>query len=33
MIYEGKIVYQGMEYEFEIDASDGTVLEWDAEPQ
>lgn len=31
-VYEGKIVYQGMEYEFEIDAATGTVLEWDAEP-
>lgn len=32
LIYEGKIVYQGMEYEFEIDAYSGTVLEWDADP-
>ena len=31
-IFEGKIVYDGMEYEFEIDAADGTILEWDAEP-
>ena len=29
--YEGKIVYGGMEYEFEIDGYTGTVLEWSAE--
>ena len=29
--YEGKIIYNTMEYEFEIDAYTGTVLEWDAE--
>ena len=29
--YEGKIIYAGMEYEFTIDASTGSVLEWDAE--
>lgn len=28
-VYEGKIVYNGLEYEFEIDASDGTVLSWE----
>ena len=31
LIYEGKIVYNEMEYEFEIDAATGTILEWDAE--
>ena len=29
--YEGKIIYNGMEYEFKIDASTGTITEWDAE--
>lgn len=29
--YEGSIVYDGMEYEFEIDAYSGAILEWDAE--
>ena len=29
--YEGTIVYDGMEYEFEIDAYSGAILEWDAE--
>ena len=28
-IYEGKIVYNGWEYEFEMDASTGAFLEWD----
>lgn len=31
--YEGTILYQGWEYEFEIDAYSGAILEWDAEPQ
>lgn len=29
--YEGRIIYQGMEYEFEIDAYSGAIREWDAE--
>ena len=29
--YEGEIVYNNMEYEFTIDATTGTVVEWDAE--
>lgn len=29
--YEGKIIYSGMEYEFTIDATTGTVTEWDVE--
>ena len=29
--YEGTIIYQGMEYEFEIDAYSGAIREWDAE--
>lgn len=28
-IYEGSIYYQGIEYEFEIDAVTGTFLDWD----
>lgn len=30
-IYEGSIVYNEREYEFEIDAVSGDVLEWDSE--
>jgi uncharacterized membrane protein YkoI len=30
--FEGEIHYNGMEYEFEIDAYEGTILEWDEEP-
>lgn len=29
--YEGKIIYNQMEYEFTIDASTGVITEWDAE--
>ncbi len=29
--YEGKIIYSGMEYDFTIDASNGSVVEWEAE--
>ena len=29
--YEGKIIYGGCEYEFTIDATTGTVVEWDVE--
>lgn len=29
--YEGKIIYGGTEYEFTIDATTGSVMEWDAE--
>ncbi|MDE7311334.1 MAG: PepSY domain-containing protein [Eubacterium sp.] len=32
MEYEGKIVYEGMEYEFEIDAYSGAFRSWEAEP-
>lgn len=31
IVYEGKFFYNEMEYEFEIDAQTGTILEWDAE--
>ena len=30
--YEGKILYDGMEYEFEIDAYSGAFRSWEAEP-
>ena len=30
--YEGKIVYGGMEYEFEIDGYSGAIRGWEAEP-
>lgn len=30
-VYEGKIVYNGVEYEFEINAADGSFLEWDVD--
>lgn len=30
--YEGKIIYNGMEYEFEIDASSGAFRSWETEP-
>lgn len=30
--YEGEILYNGMEYEFEIDAYSGLIREWSAEP-
>lgn len=29
--YEGKIIYDGTEYDFTIDASSGAVIEWEAE--
>ena len=32
MEYEGKIVYGGMEYEFEIDGYSGAIRSWEAEP-
>lgn len=31
LLYEGKIIYNQMEYEFEIDAYSGTILDWEAE--
>ena len=30
-IYEGDIVYDGMEYDFEIDANTGNILKWEEE--
>ena len=32
MEYEGKIYYNGMEYEFEIDAYSGAFRSWEVEP-
>lgn len=29
LTYEGEIVFEGTEYEFEISANDGTILEWE----
>lgn len=31
LVYEGEIRYNGMEYEFEIDAATGAIISWDAE--
>ena len=31
LIYEGDILYNRMEYEFEIDAQSGTMLKWEEE--
>ncbi len=30
-VYEGEIYYQGVEYEFDIDANSGQVLKWEEE--
>lgn len=30
-VYEGEVVYDTWEYEFEMDAANGTILEWDIE--
>lgn len=30
-IFEGSIVYEGVEYDFEIDADSGVILEWERE--
>lgn len=29
--YEGELVYDGLEYEFEIDAQNGNILDWEIE--
>lgn len=31
MKYEGKIIFNNMEYEFEIDSTTGNIIEWEAE--
>jgi len=31
LVYEGTIIYNEMEYDFEMKASDGTILEWSSE--
>lgn len=30
-VYEGEIVYNNMEYDFEIDADSGDIISWEAE--
>lgn len=30
-VYEGKIFYNGVEYEFEIDVASGATIEWDVD--
>lgn len=30
-VYEGEFIYGTMEYEFDIDANSGIILEWDVE--
>lgn len=30
-VYEGSIIFDNMEYEFEIDAATGTIVSWNAE--
>ncbi len=30
--YEGKIVFENTEYEFELDADSGEILKWETEP-
>ena len=32
LLYEGKILYDGMEYEFEIDGYSGSIQGWESEP-
>ena len=31
MVYEGKIYYNGLEYEFDIDAVTGKIVKWDVD--
>ena len=31
-VYEGSIVYNNVEYEFEIDAATGKIVKWSSEP-
>ena len=31
MVYEGELIYNGTEYEFQIDATPGAVLDWESE--
>ena len=30
-VYEGSLVHDGIEYDFEIDANTGSILEWEQE--
>lgn len=32
LVYDGEIHFEQNEYDFEIDAQNGTILEWDVEP-
>lgn len=32
LVYDGEIYFERYEYDFEIDAQNGSILEWDAEP-
>lgn len=32
LVYEGKVVFNGMEYEFEVDGYSGTIRSWEVEP-
>ncbi len=32
LLYEGEVRKSGTEYDFEIDATTGTILKWEAEP-
>ncbi len=32
IVYDGEIHFEQNEYDFEIDAQDGTILEWDVDP-
>ena len=31
LVYEGELIYNGTEYEFQIDAATGDVLDWESE--
>ncbi len=31
MVYEGKIYFRGLEYEFDIDAVSGRIVKWDVD--
>ena len=33
LIYEGKILYDGTEYEFEINAKSGKIIGWESESE
>ncbi|MBS6702213.1 MAG: PepSY domain-containing protein [Clostridiales bacterium] len=33
LLYEGEVRKSGTEYDFEIDATTGMILEWEAKPE